>query len=89
MKIAYWLILLLPKTYIKSETKTLRNNALGQSYSFYYDSFDQIAKKTQQKQHKNSLFHNIFDLGAPWKGHVTPKNMFDKVIDSKVLLNFV
>ena len=45
-------------------------------------------KKPQQKQHKNSLFH-IFDFGAPYKGHVTPKNMFGKVIDSKVLLNFV
>ena len=48
-----------------------------------------IAKKQKQKQHKNSLFHNIFDFGAPYKGHVTPKNMFGKVIDSKVLLNFV
>ena len=76
-----------------------KNNALGQSYSFlgllvfYYNSFDQNCKKnpkkTQQKHHKNSLFHNIFDFDSPWKGHVTPKNMFDKVNDSKVLLNFV
>ena len=49
----------------------------------------QKQKKQKQKQHKNSLFHNIFDFGAPYKGHVTPKNMFGKVIDSKVLLNFV
>ena len=48
----------LPKIYIKSDTKALKNNILGQSYSFlgllgfYYNSIDQNCKKKKKNPAK-------------------------------------